>query len=295
MEKVYDNIFKTMVTRNPHLVIPLINEAFDEHYDSNEKVTLLSDEHQTEGVNDEEDGEILTDSYISISGNNYHMECQSNPDGTILFRMVEYDFHIALDDALRNGSEEIAFPRSAVLYLRHNKNTKDVMNLKIVFPDDQSVDYSVKIIKAKNFSKDDIIRKKLYFLVPYYIMRVEEEPLQKVLDDYIDLLYAIKEDRKRGFLIEYDVASIGKCLSRLVEVVYSKEPAIKEGVESVMGGKVIYDEIDKIFDEGVKSGEQKTVINMIKNLMSNMNISATEAMKNLGIPEDEQQEYIDKL
>ena len=35
----------------------------------------------------------------------------------------------------------------------------------------------------------------------------------------------------------------------------SKEPAIKEGVESVMGGKVIYDEIDKIFDEGVKSGE----------------------------------------
>lgn len=75
----------------------------------------------------------------------------------------------------------------------------------------------------------------------------------------------------------------------------NKEPAIKEGVESVMGGKVIYDEIDKIFDEGVKSGEQKTVINMIKNLMSNLNISASEAMKNLGIPEDEQQEYIDKL
>jgi hypothetical protein len=39
-------------------------------------------------------------------------------------------------------------------------------------------------------------------------------------------------------------------------VVYSKEPAIKEGVESVMGGKVIYDEIDKIFDEGVKLGKQ---------------------------------------
>ena len=307
MEKIYDNIFKTMVTKNPHLLIPLINVAFDEKYDSNEKVVLLSDEHQTEKIDDKDDSEVVTDSYISIAGNNYHMECQSNPDGTIMFRMVEYDFHIALDDALKNDSEIISFPRSAVLYLRHNKNTKDVMKLQIQFPGDQSVDYYVRIIKAKNYTKEDIIQKKLYFLVPYYIMRVEDEPLQKVLDDYIDLLYAIRADREKGFLIEYDLATIGKCLNKLVDVVYSKEPAIKEGVESVMGGKVIYDEIDRIFDEGVKFGEERGKaqgieqgieqgeIHSIKNLMSNMKISATEALKNLGIPEEKWDDYIKKL
>ena len=70
-----------------------------------------------------------------------------------------------------------------------------------------------------------------------------------------------------------------------------------------MGGKVIYDEIDKVFDEGVKTGELSGLkqgidqerIKNIKNLMLNMNISAAEAMKNLGIPDGEQQKYIDKI
>jgi hypothetical protein len=74
-----------------------------------------------------------------------------------------------------------------------------------------------------------------------------------------------------------------------------------------MGGKVIYDEIDRIFDEGVKFGEERGKaqgieqgieqgeIHSIKNLMSNMKISATEALKALGIPEEKWDDYIKKL
>ena len=254
MEKVYDNIFKTMVTKNSNLLIPLINEIFGEHYDQKARVILLSDEHQTEKPESEDDSEIITDSYISIDNTNYHLECQSNPDGTIAFRMVEYDFHIALDDALGKGIRRITFPRSAVLYLRHNKNTEDKLTLQIDFPNGNSADYDVKIVKAKNISKDEIIRKKLYFLVPYYIMRVEDEPLQQVLDDYIELLYAIEADRRNGLLLQYDLSTIRKCTNKLVDVVYSSDDAIREGVEKAMGGTVIYNEIDKAFDEGVAKG-----------------------------------------
>ena len=166
MTKIYDSIFKTMVTKNPGLLIPLINEVFGTNYDQNAKVLLLSDNHQTEGITEAENGEIITDSYIIIQGNNYHIECQSNPDGTMVLRMIEYDFHIALDDALRSDSNILKFPKSAVLYLRHNSFTPDNIVLKVLFPKGETVNYSVPIIKVKNITKDTIIEKKLYFYYP---------------------------------------------------------------------------------------------------------------------------------
>ena len=40
-------------------------------------------------------------------------------------------------------------------------------------------------------------------------------------------------------------------------MVYSSDDAIREGVEKAMGGTVIYNEIDKAFDEGVAKGLEK--------------------------------------
>lgn len=307
MEKIYDNIFKTIVTKNSRLVIPIINEIFDENHDINSNVKLLSDHHVTEKNDLDDDSEIITDSYISIDGVNYHLECQSNPDGTIVFRMVEYDFHIALDDALRNNKKVIHFPKSAVLYLRHNKNTEDTMKLEIVLPDGKSFNYSVKIVKAKEITKTEIIEKKLYFLVPYYIMRVEEEPLNKVLDDYIDLLYAMKKDRENGILYEYDIKRVLKSLDRLTSVVYSGKSEILKGVEEVMGGVIIEEDFDKVYDEGVEKGIEKGklegkvegiqegIFSSIKNLMDSLNISADEAMNHLKVPENMRAEYLKKI
>ena len=240
-------------------MIPLINEIFEENYERDVEIIHLSDNHQTEKSEVDEDGEIITDSYFRIQNNSYHLECQSNPDGTIVFRMVEYDFHIALDNALRKGEENIAFSKSAVLYLRHNSNTKDSLKLKITFPIDQTVDYIIKIVKAKEISKEEIIRKKLYFLVPYYIMRVEDEPSSKVLDDYIDLLQAMLRDREAGNLSEYDVVSIRRLLCKLADSVYGSNAVITKGVEKIMGGKVIYDEFDKAYDEAIARGTAKGI------------------------------------
>ena len=297
MDMIYDNIFKTMVTRNPHLLIPLVNDIFDEHYSYDEKVVLLSDEHQTL-QNDYEGDERITDSYISINGANYHLECQSNPDGTIVFRMIEYDFHIALDQAVRTARACLKFPRAAVLYLRHNSKTKDKLSIDVEFPNDQKVLYEIKIVKAKDIPKDEIIQKKLYFLVPYYIMRVEDEPLQKVLDDYIDLLTAMSHDRDAGVFTEYDMASVRVGINRLINQVYSDD-SIRRGVENLMGGKVLYSEIDRIYDEGIEKGIEKGIeqnsLSSIKNLMNSLKISADEAMSYLGIAEDDRDKYLKKL
>ena len=39
---------------------------------------------------------------IHIGDKIYHLECQSNPDGSMILRMVKYDFYIALKNAIPN-------------------------------------------------------------------------------------------------------------------------------------------------------------------------------------------------
>ena len=78
----------------PHLLIPLINEVFHEHYPANEQVIALQNEHMDSATD-----KVISDSYIRIRNKYYHLECQSSPDGTMAVRMIEYEFLIALKHA----------------------------------------------------------------------------------------------------------------------------------------------------------------------------------------------------
>ena len=71
----YDDIWRTIVDRLPHLLIPLINEVFHEQYPADEPVTALQNEHM-DSVADK----VISDTYIRIRDKYYHLECQSNPD-----------------------------------------------------------------------------------------------------------------------------------------------------------------------------------------------------------------------
>ena len=84
---IYDDVFRTMTDKMPHLVIPLINEVFGKRYPDSEPVTALQNEH-LEITEDK----VITDSYLRIADKYYHVECQSNPDGTMAIRMIEYRF-----------------------------------------------------------------------------------------------------------------------------------------------------------------------------------------------------------
>ena len=272
MDKIYDSIFKTMVTKNPNLLIPLINEVFGTNYESGTKILLLSDEHQTEDITGNDDGEIITDSYIIIKGNNYHIECQSNPDGTIVLRMIEYDFHIALDDALKTASQVLRFPKSAVLYLRHNSQTPDEVKLTVRFPENVDVQYSVPIIKVKNITKETIIEKKLYFLLPYYIMRIEDAPLMDVFSDIREMYASMEKSYSEGVLTGYDIGSVYNHMYKLVTNVYNSDEVTKE--VDTMRGDILYTHADELVDKGrnevldaIKLYQKgmKTVSDLVKN------------------------------
>lgn len=119
-------------------------------------------------------GERITDSCLGIRNKLYHVECQSTPDNTMIVRMVEYDFAIALERADLTGEiAEMKMPRSCVLYLRHNSNTPDVLRMKVVFSNGQSVIYQVPVVKVQQYTKGEIFQKRLLMFLPFYIMRYE--------------------------------------------------------------------------------------------------------------------------
>ena len=70
------------------------------------------------------------------------------------------------------------------------------MKVRIIVPGD-SAEYTVPVIKMADYTADDIFRKKLYMLIPFYIFNFEkqfeainqdEEKLKEVVKEYRSIL-----------------------------------------------------------------------------------------------------------
>ena len=160
---IFDDVYRTIVQKLSFLIIPAINEAFGTHYDLHTGLTQLRNEHL------ELAGKIITDSIFRIGDILYHIECQSTPDGTMVIRMFEYDFAIALEEAYKgNAPYRVKFPMSAVIYLRPDKNVRGALSMEVEFPDGQIVTYQVPVINVQDYSLDNIFDKWLWLFIPFY-------------------------------------------------------------------------------------------------------------------------------
>ena len=157
---VFDSVYKTLVHKAPQLIVPLINEMFGKDYPDSALVIHLSNEH--EGPQ----GSRISDSVFQLQDRVYHVECQSTADNNMVIRMIEYDFAIALEGALGSGAPyEIDFPASCVLFLRHDDGTPDSLQMKVRLPDGGSFDYTTRVVKAQQFSSEDIFARRLLILL----------------------------------------------------------------------------------------------------------------------------------
>lgn len=258
---IFDDVFRTLVEKLPQLVIPLVNEAFHTTYDKNTEIVQLRDEHQGK------DGERITDSSLRIGKKIYHIECQSISDSTMEIRMIEYDFFIALEYVKKEkGIYKMEFPRSCVLYLRHNKNTKDRLKVKVVFPDGKHITYKVPVIKVQDYTKDVIFRKNLLFLLPFYIMRYEKDAAQIEQDDekLAGLLAEYEEIQKRLRKALGDgehgreYTELVELITRISDYIFREKEKARKGVSDKMRGKVLELEVEiaekKAYAEGVSHG-----------------------------------------
>lgn len=263
---IFDDVFRTMLEKMPELVIPLINEVFGKNYPADIPIIQMRNEHQTQS------GEIITDSRLLIADKIYHIECQSTSDSKMVLRMIEYDFAIGLEDAkMENGIYRMYFPHSCVIYLR-GKGKKDNLMMEIIMPDGQTLKYSLPAVYVEKYTRDTIFQKKLFLLLPFYIMRYEKskkkleqnsKQLQELLDEYSAIEKKLEENLlNQGKETQYRY--LIEVIIRIADYIFADYENAKKGFGKVMGGKVLELKTDKLIKE-IKVGVQKDmVIHLLK-------------------------------
>ena len=257
---IFDDVFRTMLEKMPQLAVPLINEVFGTSYPEDIEIIQKRNEHQTQN------GRIITDSHLLIANRIYHIECQSTDDSTMVIRMIEYDFAISLEQVQKeNGRYRMYFPQSCVLYLRGIKK-RDTISVEIVMPNGNTVEYTVPVVQVQRFTCDDMLQKHLLFLLPYHVIKYEQEKeldtdsekWKELLDEYAK----IEKYLEKNFLEtgnEKAYRDMVELIIRIADYVFRDKEKVKKGFGDVMGGKVLELESDKLIQRGIEQGLEKGI------------------------------------
>ncbi|MCD8130640.1 MAG: hypothetical protein LUE16_05090 [Lachnospiraceae bacterium] len=310
----YDDVFRTMLNDCRQLIIPLINEVFGENYTGDEQVVFFPNEHYLNQQDGEEDKRV-TDGSFSIIGaesRKYLLECQSNPDSSMLVRMFEYSTQVALDEGKVVGNTlEVEIPGCAILFLRSTGNTPDTMYIHFKFRDGFFT-YDIPVIQMQRYSLEELLEKDLLFLLPFYIFTYDrklkeynanEEKLFALKAEFRMIADHLNELEYRGQISTYYKKTIIEMSEKVVDNLAAKYSNIKKEVRSVMGGKILEYEAKTLLrqgqqegiqigrQEGLQMGQQKgrleNLVQNVRSLMKTMGWTADQAMDMMLVSEED--------
>ena len=264
MSNIYDGAFRTILNDCRKLIIPVINEIFEEEYTGEEEIQFFPNEHFID-QQDKADKERITDTNFTVYGKiqkKYHIECESSlPDGKITIRLFEYDAQIALDEGeVKSQTLTVTFPNTAVLYLRTYKKTPDKMKYVIITPGG-TVQYDVPIMKVQKYSLDDIFEKRLLLLIPFYIFSHErnfpkynsnEKKLEELKAEYQIILERLDELEQQEVIGTFDKRTIIDLFGDVIKEIARKYKNVQKGVGDMMRGPLIETSARRLRNEARK-------------------------------------------
>ena len=283
----YDDVFRTLLTDCTELMIPVVNEIFHTDYTGKETICLLQNEHFIKMPNGSEQERITDSSFeiirketspeLQIQRKRYHIECQSTEDGSMIIRMFEYDVQLALENKeMTADTLTVRFPDSAIVSLRHSKNTPEVMTVKVQTPGGR-ISYTVPVLKVKRYTINELFEKKLFFLIPFHIFAYEKDfkeleenkkKLKQLEAEYASIRERLEIACQMGDLNRYAKAAILDMSRKVIEHIAVKYKNVAKGVSRTMGGKVLNYEAKDILNRGRREGEEYTKIQIATKLLS---------------------------
>lgn len=276
----YDDVFRTLLNDCKQLIFPVLNEIFGENYSGNEDIKFSQNEIYLTQQDGEQEKRI-TDSCFIIRDDKkvmrYHLECESNPDRSIIVRIFEYDAQIALNGREQEGYRlKVNFPHTAVIALRASGKMPESMSVEINTPGG-SVEYDVPVLKTQVYSLDEIFDKNLLFLLPFYIFSYEKQFKKYDADEsqMAEMVESLKLIVKRlgdliqdGKLDQYTAQTLIFCFNKVAKSLAVDHANVLKGVDDVMGGKILEYEAKDILREGQEARAKATAERMYKKKMS---------------------------
>ena len=151
---------------------------------------------------------------------------------------------------------------------------------------------NVKVIRMRDYSAEEIIRRKLYILIPFYLFNYEKrfkecnddpEKLESLLND---LRYLEKEldilvsERKLDAFYQKVIKNCTKDVSNQLAQNYDN---VRKGVDDVMVGPIADYEVIRIHDEGIekgrKEGKKEGTLSTLSDLVKDGVLTLSDAAK----------------
>ena len=275
----YDKILKNLFNISNRLTIYAINALFKKDFKEDTKIEQLNREYKRI-----DDTTAIVDTVLSIETNQhktkYHIEFQTINDRTIIIRMIDYGFRIAIDEIDYNNIKTdqeitIEFPSQIIIFLKKNQTIPDEIKLTIKLPyTGQNIKYIVPTFKIWEHDPDYYKKQKLYIMLPLQIIdlsqeleniknrKIKEEEKTKLLKEHrnkikqvIDnIIKEVKEAYAKEELIIEECNKLLMELTTLAEELFSHE--IKEIKQEVIEmAKMIID--PAVYEKGLEKGIEK--------------------------------------
>ena len=211
-----DHIMRTLFRLSKRTVVRLINGLFHESFRVEEvKLRYANSRFITDRLDTVEGDAFLT---VEVSGakKEFHVEFQTLNDSAMAVRMFEYGFRHALEhyrssSAAQTETIDLFFPRQLVIFLEENERIGETVELKLHFPDGQTVVYQAPTLRYWNYTGEELVRQQLYALIPLQVFRIRKR-LQHIARSGL-----ADEEKRQRMLAEFNVlkAIISRTLEQL--------------------------------------------------------------------------------
>jgi hypothetical protein len=213
----------------------------------------------------------ISDDFFSIGVDNpedYVIECQSTSDNTIIIRVFQYISSFAIEGGEIEGNTlSIHIPAAGILFLRSTRNTPDQMNIRISAVG-SSMEFTVPVLKVKDYNLTSIFKEKLFFLLPFYLFNYENrfslydvdgDARNQLMNEIKEMVRGLDDLTESGELSYFERATIILIFKLVVENLARNHEHILKGVDHIMGGKIIEYEAYNIYAEGKADGKAEGI------------------------------------
>ena len=166
--------------------------------------------------------------------------------------------------------------------------------------------YTIPLMKVKNYSLEDIFEKALYILIPFYIFKHEKEfrklnsdkegiEIEKLKTEYRVIFGKLEALRDEGRINNLTYNCILDMSKKVLDKISANYDNVREGVKSVMGGKVLdypgrkeyYEGMEKGIERGIEQGDILRIRKSITRMMTVKGFSYEDACDTLGVNPDD--------
>ena len=118
-------------------------------------------------------------------------------------------------------------------------------------------------MKMSDYSADDIFRKKLYILLPFYIFNFEKkfkkysknkDELKQLTDEYEKLSLRLQQPTQSGEITSFEKHTISKLSGDVADQIADGFEQVQKGVHDTMCGPIIVTEAREILEDGIEIG-----------------------------------------